>query len=247
MVKLLSISVAATLLFCATSAFGQGFGGPGFQRGPQGPGGMGPGGMGPGGFMRGAGPMGMHNPGMGAGPLSQILPPPAFALERMSHGLDLTKEQTTKLQSVAKKGDKAVHAQLQKLMTASRKLHEALNSSTFSAESVKTAAKDVQVAQNTVVNAAVDEWIEIRGVLNADQMGRLQEMLRRPPFGGMGPRGFHQGFGGPQGFGPVPGGPMGLGQGGPGPQWQAPQGPPSNMGFAPVPPAPDNVPTPPGE
>ncbi len=260
MVKLLRISIAATLLLCATIAFGQGFGGPGMQGGPQGPGGMGPGGMGPGGmgprgFRQGMGPMGMPNPGMGPDALTQILPPPAFALDRMSNELGLTKEQSDKLQSVATKGDKAVHAQLQKLMTATRKLHEALNSSTFSAEAVKSAAKDVQSAHNAVVNAAVDEWIDIRGVLNADQMGRLQEMLSRPRPMGMGQRGFRRGFGGPNGFGPAPGGPMGPGQGGPmgpwqggqGPQWQGPQGQPSNLPPAPAAPNGDPMTPPTGE
>ncbi len=250
MVKLLRISVAAALLMCATYAFGQGFGGPGMQGGPQGPGGMGPGG-----FMRGMGPMGMPNPGMGPGAFSQILPPPAFALDRMSHELGLTKEQSAKLQGVATKGDKAVHAQIQKLMTATRKLHEALNSSTFSADTVKSAAKDVQNAQNAVVNAGVDEWIDIRGVLNADQMGRLQEMLSRPRPMMMGQRGFRRGFGDPNGFGPAPGGPMGPGQGGPmgpwqgghGPQWQGPQGQPSNLAPAPTAPNWDPTTPPPGE
>jgi Spy/CpxP family protein refolding chaperone len=251
MVKLLRISIAAALLLCATFAFGQGFGGPGMPGGPQGFGGMGPGGMGPGGM----GPMGMRNPGIDPGALMQILPPPAFALDRMSAELGLTKEQSDKLQAVATKGDKAVHARIQKLMSATRKLHAALNSSTFNAETVKSAAKEVQIAQNAVVNAAVDEWIDIRGVLNADQMGRLQEMLSRPHPMGMTQRGFRRGFSGPNGFGPAPGGPMGPGRGGPmgpwqggqGPQWQGPQGRPSNL--APAPAAPNGNPTtpPPGE
>jgi hypothetical protein len=62
--------------------------------------------------MQGMSPMGMPNPGMGPGALTQILPPPAFALDRMSNKLGLTKEQSDKLQYVATKGDKAVHAQL---------------------------------------------------------------------------------------------------------------------------------------
>jgi len=178
MKKTVVIAVVLAALACATVAWSQG---------PPGPGGMGR-------------PM-MSSPAMA------VMPPHAGMVNRMTEALQLTEDQTSKLETITAKNDENVRTLSQKSEDASKALHDALLAANFDAQKVKDLAATAEKAEAALIGASIDEWTQIRAILTTDQAKGLQDVMSvRGPGPGQRP------------FGPPPGGPgtvpMGVPQGG---------------------------------
>lgn len=154
-----TVLVAITLLtvFCVVPAWCQGQSGPG---GPGGPGG-----------------------GMISCPAMAIAPPSAAMVDRLAENLSLTEDQTTKLKAVMTKSENTITPLSKKLTEATKALRSALTASTFDADNVKVLAAAAEKAEAAVVSARIDEWIQMRSILTAEQVTKLQATANKRPSG----------------------------------------------------------------
>ncbi len=166
MKKTMVIAVALATIVCASGAWSQG-------RGPGGPG----------------GPGGMGRPAASC-PATALMPPSAATFDRMVEPLQLTDDQSAKLKNVTAKGDKDISSLTKKAAESSKALRAAVLSSDFDVARVKTLAATAQKAEAAIVSASIDEWAEIRSILNPDQARQLQGMMdEQHPGGGQPPMG----------------------------------------------------------
>jgi len=172
MKRALLIAVALALALSASAVWAQG--GPG---GRQGPGAFG----------------GRQAPG-GRGqrcPAMAVMPPPAAVLNDLSGALQLTDDQKTKLKDIMTQSDATMAPLLKKFADALQTLRTALTAASFDPRNVKSLAAAAEKAEADIVNARIDVWTKIRGVLTADQITKLQTIMAQPrgTGAGMGPGG----------------------------------------------------------
>lgn len=178
--------------------------------GPQGPGPGMPGG--PGRMMR----MG------GTCPAMALNLPPAMMIDRAGEMLQLTDEQKTNLKSALDKGEQTLRPLRDKSNAATGALRDGALSATCDATKLKSLASDAEKAESAVLNAELDAWTQLKGILTAEQLGKMRDMMSRRGPGMMGMPGMMGGPGGPG----MPGGPGGPPPGGPGgPDMPPPPGP----------------------
>ena len=175
MKRALLIVVVLAVALSAYAVWGQG--GPGGPQGPGAPGGR----QGPG----GGGGRGQGSPAMA------VMPPPALLFDNPNNPLQLTDEQKTKLKDIMTQNDTAMPPLMKKLADACQPLRQSLTAATFDPQNVKSLATAAEKAEADVVNARIDVWTKIRGVLTADQITKLQTIMAQPrgPGGRMGPGG----------------------------------------------------------
>ena len=152
MKKTVFIVLALALIACATAVIGQA---------PAGPPPMAPGVKG-----------GVSCPAMA------LAPPPAMVFER-ADALQLTDDQKTKLKDSLAKGEETLQPLRQKAMEATRALREALFAASFDAAKVSELAASAEKADAAIVKAEVETWTQIRSILTADQVTKLQELMGR--------------------------------------------------------------------
>jgi len=151
---LLVTTALATAIF-ATAAWGQATGRQG-RPGPGGPGG----------------------PGMSC-PAMAVTPPQSAMLERMADQLQLTDEQSTKLNEVITKNQQTMTTLSQKAAEATKALRTAVLASEFDVQKVKDLATAAEKAEAAVIAADIDEWAQIRSILTADQITTMREMTSK--------------------------------------------------------------------
>jgi len=139
----------------------------------------------------------------GTCPAMAIAPPPAAFVDR-ADALQLSDEQKGKLKAVLTKSEEDLKALRPKAAEATRALREALFAAASDQQKLTQLATDAAKADATVLNAEVQTWVQIRGILTADQLAQLQKMLNVRPAGGFGGR---RTTGGPGGGNPPPPGP----------------------------------------
>ncbi len=123
---------------------------------------------------------------MGGSPSAALNPPSAQFVNRGATSLSLTQEQTEKLTAILTKSDTNLAALRQKVQTASQALRTAVLAPTYDAAKVKQLLADAQAADTALINAELQTWLDLRAVLTADQLGKLQTVMQRPGFGGFG-------------------------------------------------------------
>lgn len=157
------IAVALAAVVCASPVYSQGRPGAG---GPRGTGGL-----------------------SASCPVMAITPPQASALDRLADAFQLTEDQSSKLKSVLTKSDETVSALSKKSAEATKELKTAVMAADFDAVNVKALADKAEKAEAAVVNAIIDEWIQIRSILTADQVKTLQETMSKQQGSGQRPAG----------------------------------------------------------
>ncbi|MDH7601877.1 MAG: periplasmic heavy metal sensor [Armatimonadota bacterium] len=148
--------------------------------------------------------------GMGFGMCATmaVAPPTAAMVDRMTD-LQLTEDQATRLKSILTESEKQLMSLRQKVADACRALREAVFAEQYDSAKVQALASEAQKAESAVLSAELQTWAQIRSVLTAEQVNKLQG-----PVGWRGgPRqGGSRGAGGqPGGFAappPPPGGPQ---------------------------------------
>lgn len=157
-------------------------------------------------------PGGMMGFGMGMCAAMAIAPPGAALMDRLTTELELTDDQSVRLKAVLEDSDKKLATLREKAADANRALRQAVFAERFDSAKIQSLAAEAQKAEAAILNAEIQTWIQIRGILNSKQVSMLQDLLTRP-------------------FGrPMPGGPPGAG-GPPGsPQGPMPPGPPPPPG-----------------
>ncbi len=151
------IAVALAALLCTAPVWSQG---------PPAPGGFG--------GMRGA---------MGGGmacPAIATMPPTARMIDRVADTLQLTQDQATKLKAAMTKCEETTLSLSQKAADATKALRDALLAPTYDAQKVKDLAAAAEKAEAALVSARIDEWTQIRSILTADQVKKLQEAMAVP-------------------------------------------------------------------
>jgi Spy/CpxP family protein refolding chaperone len=159
------VAVVLAALICVMPVWSQGPGGPG---GPRGMGGM-----------------------MMFCPAMAIAPPPVGAIDRITESLQLTTDQTTKMKTVMTTADETTATLTKKAADATKALRDATMATTFDATKVKDLAASAEKAEAAVVSNYIDEWTQIRAIITADQVTKLQEAtaMRRPAGNGQRPNG----------------------------------------------------------
>lgn len=148
-------------------------------------------------------------------PVSATMPPAAQTIERQAEVLKLTPDQKASLIALLTKSQENARPLQQKLGQVCGDLRQALTAPQYDAAKVKQLQGQAQAAENAIVDANVATWVQLRGILTADQIARLA----RPALGNRRP-------GGPG----APGQPIG-----PGGQPAPPPPPPGGEGAPPPP------------
>lgn len=162
--------------------------------------------------------------GMGMCAAMTVAPPTVAMLERATD-LQISDEQAARLKGVLSESEKQLTSLRQKAADACRALREAILADQYDAAEVQRLASEAQKAESAVLNAALQTWTQIRSILTADQVRKLQSAVG--PWDGPRPGGPPGGARQPGGFaGPPPGG------------MQPPQGPPPPPGGMQGPPPP---------
>lgn len=141
-------------------------------------------------------------PGGPAGPMVSCpamatMPPRVATLDAITQPLKLSKTQVAKLKAIATKDEKNHRTLTQRSADASKSLRSAVLTSKYDAKKVKDLAVRAGYAESALVNANIAEWVQIRAILKADQIAKLQTAMSPRP-------GMHPGGPPPGGFGPPP-------------------------------------------
>ena len=168
MKKTVFVIVALALAACATTALAQG-----------------PNPAPPAGGFAGPPGAGMMGGGMGTCPAMVLSPPPAGIVDR-ADALQLADGQKTKLKDVLTKSEETLMPLRQKAGEASRALRQAIFAPEFDASKIKQLVTDAQNAEVAILKAEIGIWGQIRGILTADQLAKLQELTGRRMGPGMG-------------------------------------------------------------
>jgi Spy/CpxP family protein refolding chaperone len=122
------------------------------------------------------------------GPAMAVPAPTAMSFDRMFGQLQLTDDQTTKIKDILTKSDTAMTPLAQKSTDATQALRTALLAPTMDSAKVKGLATAAETAEAAVIDARIQTWTAVRGILTADQLTKLQESMNAPR-GGMGGNG----------------------------------------------------------
>ena len=165
--KVLFVLLAIALVGCTAAAMAQQPAPP--QGPPQGP------------------PAGM--PGMRMGttcPAMAIAPPAAMMLDRMGSQLGITDDQKTKLTDILTKSENSLKDLRTKADAATKAVHDALFAPTYDSAKVTQLFNDAERIEIAIATSEIATWGEIRGVLTADQVTKLQQTMTRRMGGGFG-------------------------------------------------------------
>ncbi|MGQ9454850.1 MAG: periplasmic heavy metal sensor [Armatimonadota bacterium] len=121
---------------------------------------------------------GMMGFGMGMCAAMAIAPPSAAMMDRFA-GL-LEDDQPARLKAVLEDSDKKLATLREKAADASRALRQAVFAEGFNLAEVQSLAAEAQKAEAAILNAEIQTWAQIRGILNSKQVGMLQDLLARP-------------------------------------------------------------------
>ncbi len=140
------------------------------------------------------GPGGPGGPGAHGRPLSvmiAVLPPPAVAADGIAKALQLSADRAASLKAALTAGDAAIQPLLKAAGEAAKAAHDALLAADYDADAVADMAAKAQDAEGDVIAASIDAWTQIRLILTADEVAKLQ--AGPPPCGppppGTGPGG----------------------------------------------------------
>jgi Spy/CpxP family protein refolding chaperone len=153
-------AAALAVMVCSTTAFSQG---------PSGSGGRGG--------------------GMMSCPAMVLMPPSAKAIESSADTLGLTDEEVTSLKATISKADETLTSLTQKATNATKALRDALMASSYDEQKVIDLAVAAEKAEAAVISARIDEWTQLRAVLTADQITKLQASGMQRPNQGSRPSG----------------------------------------------------------
>ncbi len=150
---------------------------------------------------------GRPNPAMAA-TLSSVLTPPApQVLERLAEVVELTDTQAGKLEEIMKASNQKLQTLRQSAAKAVQALRDALVNPDIDTPKLKELAASAQKADTALSAAGLDIWIQVRSILNSEQLVALQRMSAPRPGGPGGPGGPQRPDGPPmegQPFGPPP-------------------------------------------
>lgn len=172
-----AVLIVLALMVCASMALAQG----GPPPGAPGPGPGGPGGPGGNNAWRSGQTMMFSS-----SPSAALNPPSVQFVTRGATALSLTQEQTTKLTDILTKSDATLAPLRKKLTDTSTALRNAVIATTYDAAKVKQLMADAQAAETALLNAELQTWLDVRAVLTADQLGKLQSTLGQRGSIGMG-------------------------------------------------------------
>lgn len=201
-----TIAIVLTMLLTCVS-FAQTGGGGGGGRGGAGGGGE----ARRGGFAGGAGGFG----GMMGGSLAMaVMTPQSANIDAIATSLTLTEDQKTKLKDILVKSEAYVQPLMLKSTTNNQALRQALFAPTLDNTKIFNLTTQGKDLENKIIDARVNTWCQIRGVLSSEQVNKLQSggmfMMNRRNFGpgsnapgGRGGRNERQPA--PSGDGPPPG------------------------------------------
>jgi len=118
-----------------------------------------------------------------------LMPPSANMVDRASN-LRLTDDQKASLKNILTTGGQTLAPLWQKACTAAQALRQAVVAPTYDRQNIGKLLADAQKAEATLVNAELQIWEQIRGVVPADQIANLEGMTGRGMGGGFrrGPR-----------------------------------------------------------
>lgn len=134
--------------------------------------GQGPGAPGPGGARAGFGG------GYAMCPANALMPPRVAMLDRVE-GLGLTADQKSKLTTLLTNSDTTLTPLRQKAAQATQALRTALLAPTYDEAKVARLATEAQNAETALMKAEIPVWTQIRGILTADQVSKLQAPVGR--------------------------------------------------------------------
>lgn len=120
---------------------------------------------------------------MVSSPAQAVNPPMAQMVERQAELLQLTDDQKTSVTTLLTNRATAVRPLQQKLSQACQALRTAVTAQQYDAAKLKTLAAQAQAAEAAVVDAHLATWAQLRTILSAEQIGKLQQggWMRQPP------------------------------------------------------------------
>ena len=113
--------------------------------------------------------------------LMAVMPPPADMLDRLTDTLGLTDDQVAKLKDILTKSDATIHPLGKTAADASKALHDAVLASDYDSTNIADLATKAEKAEADAVSASIGVWTQVRAVLTADQVTKLQEAMPRGP------------------------------------------------------------------
>ena len=122
-------------------------------------------------------------------PAMVLMAPSAKAIESSADTLGLTDEELTSLKATVSKADETLTSLTQKASSATKALREALMATEYDAQKVKDLAAAAEKAEAAVISARIDEWTQLRAILTADQITKLQSSGMQRPNQGSRPSG----------------------------------------------------------
>jgi len=106
--------------------------------------------------------------------------------DMLASKLGLTTTVAASLKSILTASDATIQPLQKTAGDAAKALHDSLSATTFDAAAVGTLAAAAQKAEGDVIAASIDVWTQLRGILTADQVAKLQP---GPPPSGSGSSG----------------------------------------------------------
>lgn len=131
----------------------------------------------------GMGPPGAPGMMQATCPLTVLMPLRLGMVGRLVEPLELTDDQVAQLTSIIEKCDGATRPLMQKAAEANKALREALYAKDYSAQKVKDLAAAAQKAEGAVLTARIDQWTQVRAVLTAEQIEKMQGFMAGPAAG----------------------------------------------------------------
>lgn len=129
----------------------------------------------------GQGRSGMMQGRVGGGMIANTCPAnaltimPSSAVETSAERLGLTSDQVTSLKNALAKSEEALRPLLQKSADATKALRAALTAPEYDAANVAKLAQNAITAETAIINARINTWTQVRGILTADQVAKLTQ------------------------------------------------------------------------
>lgn len=95
--------------------------------------------------------------------------------------LNLTEEQKTKIKSIRQANRDRAKDFRQTLIQKQQALHSLIFSPTASEDQIRAARKEVRKAQDSLEEIGLNDLLQIRGLLTAEQRQRLPQIAPAPP------------------------------------------------------------------
>jgi hypothetical protein len=128
------------------------------------------------------GPGGPRHGGPPPGMMALQPPPPAAIIDGLTAMLSLTADQAASLKTVLT----AIQPLMKAAGDAGKALRDAIFATDYDSAAIADLATAALTAEGKVLSASIDAWAQIRSILTADQLAKLQQ---RPGPGGPPPDG----------------------------------------------------------